>query len=418
MKIFWSWQSDIDGKISRHFIKECLTEAIKEISNEISLDERLEIDHDTKGVLGSPSITDTILQKITESDLFIGDVTPIALAENGKKVMNPNVAIEMGYAISEKGDNNIITIMNTAFGTLPDDLPFDLRHKRGAIPYLLENQASKEQISNEKKELIKIFKEIIKEYLSSAVTKDLKNDLNLDSNDLGIFFDINKPILRMPSDFWGVINDREISVKMKSSYIYVRILPQKKKIVRKIDLQGFMYSATQFRIRPLFGTPDNTPIPNIFGSITFTFDHANPNYISDLVQVFENTNVIGISNSFLHYSNSGNKLFLIPLREGLKKFLNEGLLLLQNIYKSADLDTKIEIGLINKDKFLLVLPDPIGQRYVNGGVYGPLEKESYKKEYIINIGGINKVDEIIKEFVLFLVNDLGKEFDYENHQWE
>ena len=36
MKIFWSWQSDINPDISKHFIKKCLEKAIKKINKENS----------------------------------------------------------------------------------------------------------------------------------------------------------------------------------------------------------------------------------------------------------------------------------------------------------------------------------------------------------------------------------------------
>jgi len=31
MKVFWSWQSDSPGKIGRHFVRDVLEEAIKEL---------------------------------------------------------------------------------------------------------------------------------------------------------------------------------------------------------------------------------------------------------------------------------------------------------------------------------------------------------------------------------------------------
>ncbi len=415
MKIFWSWQSDIDGKISRHFIKECLTESIEEIGNEILLDERLEIDHDTKGVLGSPSITDTILQKITESNLFIGDVTPVALAENGKKVMNPNVAIEMGYAISEKGDNNIITIMNTAFGKLPDDLPFDLRHKRGAIPYFLENQASKEQISDEKKKLIKIFKEIIKEYLSITPIKDLENDFNFDLNGPGVFFDLEKPLFRMSKDGWSVVKDKEIMVKMEKSYLYVKVIPKIDLSFSKTDLNKAMIDNSNFKIYPMFNNPDNTPVTNKYGSIVFKFDTENKNYVNDFTQLFKNGAIIGITNSYLYYSR--NTLFLINFKNKIEKFLEEAVNLMKNLNTSSDIDISIEIGFVNKNNCKIVLPNPDGNRKYISNERGPLEEEYYIFKKNINTKDTDKIKIIVKEFILSLINDLGLEFDYEHHIW-
>jgi hypothetical protein len=39
MKIFWSWQSDHDGKISHYFVRDALSDAIKTLKAESSLEE-------------------------------------------------------------------------------------------------------------------------------------------------------------------------------------------------------------------------------------------------------------------------------------------------------------------------------------------------------------------------------------------
>jgi hypothetical protein len=59
---------------------------------------RPEIDHDTRGVAGTPPIAETILRKIDAASVFIADVTPVAVTDQGKQVANPNVLIELGYA--------------------------------------------------------------------------------------------------------------------------------------------------------------------------------------------------------------------------------------------------------------------------------------------------------------------------------
>ena len=59
-----------------------------------------------KDVTGSPAHADTIKRKNRASRVFIGDVTPVskipkrkgAKDSREKRNMNPNVAIELGYA--------------------------------------------------------------------------------------------------------------------------------------------------------------------------------------------------------------------------------------------------------------------------------------------------------------------------------
>lgn len=69
MKIFWSWQSDTPGKIGRHFVRRALSRAIEELKETPEIEERseippgLHIDHDRKGVVGSPDLARLILPK-------------------------------------------------------------------------------------------------------------------------------------------------------------------------------------------------------------------------------------------------------------------------------------------------------------------------------------------------------------------
>jgi hypothetical protein len=67
--------------------------AIEDLDAE--LDERHELTSDTQGVAGSPDIVATILAKIAEVKVFVGDVTPLAVSPNGKALANPNVLIEL-----------------------------------------------------------------------------------------------------------------------------------------------------------------------------------------------------------------------------------------------------------------------------------------------------------------------------------
>ncbi|WP_292485488.1 hypothetical protein [Mesorhizobium sp.] len=142
MKVFWSWQNDYSPKTCRHFIREALNDAIGTAGEELGLEdaERPEIDHDTKDTAGMAEITRTILEKISRSAVFVADVTPIAKTDGGKALPNPNVMIELGWAMSELGTERIIVVLNEASGWKPDDLPFDIRHRR-AMTYNLEETA-------------------------------------------------------------------------------------------------------------------------------------------------------------------------------------------------------------------------------------------------------------------------------------
>lgn len=162
MKIFYSWQSDLNPKYNRYFIKDCLEKAIKNINKNINLQEAVRLDHDTKDVPGSPDIVNTILTKIEESDVFVADISFIAKTKSDKHLPNPNVLIELGYALSNLTDNCLINIMNTSDESLYDKLPFDLAHKRGPITYNLSDKNTSEEKAKVKKNLVNDIEKAIK----------------------------------------------------------------------------------------------------------------------------------------------------------------------------------------------------------------------------------------------------------------
>lgn len=174
MKIFWSWQSDHPGAISRHLVREALELAVASLNQELAIEEperEVSLDHDRKGVPGSPDLASVILEKIRGSDVFVADVTPVGVTPNDspKKIMNSNVAIELGYAMHTITDRRLIMVMNTAYGSR-SDLPFDLQHKAGPIRYALPAGAAKEQIKEARKGLIGDFKVALRDMLP-VVTK-------------------------------------------------------------------------------------------------------------------------------------------------------------------------------------------------------------------------------------------------------
>lgn len=177
MKIFWSWQSDTPQNTGRHFVRGVIADLARSLNDndeiedaerpereadsnaddsrdeQLADDGRIEVDHDTHGVGGSPPIADTILRKIREAAVLVADVTPISSTAAGKRVPNPNVMIELGYAMKVLGHERIVLVMNGAEGAALKYLPFDLRHWRAPIIYKLRKDASEEQRLEVAKEL-------------------------------------------------------------------------------------------------------------------------------------------------------------------------------------------------------------------------------------------------------------------------
>lgn len=135
-KIFYSWQSDI--KESRNFISGCLKKIPKKLKD-ISV---IEIDRDTQGIAGSPDIGDAIYKKIDSADIFVADVTIINPEYTGRKTPNPNVMIELGYAIKALGWQRILLLYNGDYGDV-ELLPFDINHQR-MIKFSLQEEIKAE----------------------------------------------------------------------------------------------------------------------------------------------------------------------------------------------------------------------------------------------------------------------------------
>jgi hypothetical protein len=127
--IFYSWQSDLPNSTNRGFIGDCLERAIKELRADPNLRVDPCLDRDTQNVPGSPDIASTIFDKIDNCGLFVCDVSIVNPNSSQRTTPNPNVLIELGYAVKTLGWSRIVCVFNGASGRI-QDLPFDLRQRR------------------------------------------------------------------------------------------------------------------------------------------------------------------------------------------------------------------------------------------------------------------------------------------------
>jgi hypothetical protein len=105
---------------------------------------------------------------------------------DGKALMNPNVAIELGYALKSKGTNHVLMVMNGHYGKRAD-MPFDLSHKGGPIMYNLTPVATAKQIDTEKRKLVAVLVDTLKEYVPEPVVVPFEG--MKPKTGRGIFFD-------------------------------------------------------------------------------------------------------------------------------------------------------------------------------------------------------------------------------------
>ncbi|MDX4058800.1 hypothetical protein Q6A77_08980 [Aliarcobacter skirrowii] len=223
--IFYSWQSDLPNNTNWTFIEDCIILSTKELKKTKPISININIDRATREDTGSPDITESIFNKISNSSVFIADISIVNNSdENIRKTPNPNVLIELGYAARTLGWEKIICIYNTDFGSF-DDLPFDLRNRRimtyslnnkvkSDIKKVLSNQIKKSIIEMQSKGILtdKILdflkKEIDQEML--ALLSHLIRFINKQSESVNFFNEITAFLNYQKKDIIEILKDKKV----------------------------------------------------------------------------------------------------------------------------------------------------------------------------------------------------------------
>jgi hypothetical protein len=201
----------------------------------------LELDHDTKGETGWTDIADSIFKKIDAATVFVGDVTPVGKStkktrKRPRAIMNPNVAIEVGYAIKARTWSNCLGVMNLAYGSV-DDLPFDIHRTRSwPVTYTLSEGATSEEIAEARKKLADAFYLRLRPFLSKVQEKVEEQFERM-------------PAVRPPA-FWfekgkslGTRRDDASFTMSSESALFLRLIPtDRKQRLISHDLAGRMAS--------------------------------------------------------------------------------------------------------------------------------------------------------------------------------
>lgn len=245
MKVFWSWQSDTPGKTGRHFVRDAIQKAIEALRTAPDVEEptaafdreTIHLDSDRQGVSGSPDLAATIFAKIDAAAVMIADVTPVGrgavkMSEDGaempgKALMNPNVAIELGYSLSKPGEgggNRLLMVCNEHYGSRAD-LPFDLAHKAGPLLYRLAPDASKQTIQAEQKRLSRDLERALRPFLEVGTTRSARAIIETQSGtNAGVWFQPGTVLGQSGHARFGDVTDHTIQV---SPIFYLRVIPSK-----------------------------------------------------------------------------------------------------------------------------------------------------------------------------------------------
>lgn len=126
--LFFSWQNE--EKEAKRIINKVLRIAKKDLA---SKDIEIEIDQDTRNRVGVQKIDVEILEKISKSDIFLADITPVITKKSKTKtgldrhMPNSNVMYEFGFASGVIGPSRTILFARMKRGQHIELMPFDIK---------------------------------------------------------------------------------------------------------------------------------------------------------------------------------------------------------------------------------------------------------------------------------------------------
>lgn len=349
MKVFYSWQSDTPRDIGKDFLRKALDRAVADL--EIDEAERPVVDQDTEGVRGSPVIAETIFSKIKSASVVVVDVTLIGKTAGEKRLINSNVAIEMGYALGVHGDEVLLKTMNTHYGP-PEDLPFDLRHRRWPVRFALPPEATQPQREKVLSRLAADLKDIISQYIEA--TRPLPENFTPTPPTH------NRAAYWRPDESLVEFGDATSKNVQRYAYdpdwplIYLHIWPHE--TIEPLSTK-LLTQYDKVSIEPLCGTPSGwSNHRNRFGHISYAWD-ASTNTLLSTTQVFKTGEIWGVNHYMLRERPPSQRFIPIPaletrLRSSLTRYLTSA-----RSHFGYSPAIHLDFGLVNVNGFILALPD-------------------------------------------------------------
>jgi hypothetical protein len=419
MKIFWSWQSDTPGKIGRFLVRDALRDAVAQLKEAPDIEEPtsretregLHVDQDIQGASGSPDLARTILAKIEISTVVVADVTLVGMAtasakENtpAKKLINSNVAIELGYAFGRLTDANVLMVMNGYYG-LHEDLPFDLRHKGGAIVFNLPPDADKNAIERERRSLKERFIAALKPFVQKTSLPTPSFSETPTTFSKGTYFQKEEVLVQI-----GDFPRQQVTfVYRTESLCYLRIMPVSG-LTKPIPIVTLSKVASHV---PHLGRSVNVAFAqNDYGIIRYESDLINQEGPTDLTrsaQLFENGEIWNINASLIVAEPNGRpaglKYPFLPSLPFEQTFFDA----VHSIPRFATTELnvpapwQIEIGLVGVKGVHISMA-------LNGypEQYGPIRKSEIVRRVVVNDGDSSSgLDRLLLEFFTDVYDSVG-----------
>jgi hypothetical protein len=356
LKLFYSWQSDTPREVGKDFVRQALDRAVAGL--EIEEAERPVVDQDTEGVRGSPIIAETIFQKIRGADIVVVDVTLVGKTNLGKRLINSNAAIEMGFALGVRGDEVLLKVMNTHYGP-PDDLPFDLRHRRWPVRYALPPDASKSERDRVLVQLTEILKDIITQYVEASRPRPEVFSPTESTYNRAVYWRPSEALVEVNAGTAKSVQRYGYAADKPLIYLHIwphdKIKPLSTKILTEYD---------KVSIEPLCGTPSGwSNHRNRFGHIAYAWE-ADTEMLFSTTQVFKTGEVWGVNQYMLRPRPPHRDFIPVPafetrLRKSLVQYLT-------NARSHFGYGSKIhvDVGMVNVSGFVLALPNDVGSEKI------------------------------------------------------
>ena len=309
-----------------------LLEAVNELKQAEEIDEpttaenreAMHVDQDRQGVAGSPGLADTIKRKIETAAVFVADITPVSRiprrrdvkGSREKRNINPNVAIELGFALHALGEEHVLLILNEHYGGR-EFIPFDLQHLGGPIMYRLAPDASDKDVDAAKGRLKGQLTVALREYLKSPITDAAPQFRTVPSTtSRAVWFQPGSVLARLDENTeYGFVDDKGV---------YLRVAPRASlpAPISTAELYG-LARQTQFGL--LFRQQAGIPYYNENGAILLEGSPAG-GPLRAASQAFHNGEIWGIGRSLLVENDHGRfipaQLLETAFAEALPRFVD------------------------------------------------------------------------------------------------
>lgn len=301
--VFYAWQSDLPNKTNRSFLEDCLSRAIDEANRNRTTAEHLRLDKDTQGVAGMPIIADVLFEKIAACAVFVPDLSFVTPTKAPRAAPNPNVLVELGFAMCAIGDRRIVPLLNTAFGPA-SDLPFDLKHRRFPISYDLAVDDPPDKRAATRDHMVDY---LVRALVAAADHAPAEPDVAPDPTPPHAAAPLGSASFLVNGGGQIAHAPALDSEGRPSDYIYwhhgpsawLRVVPTHPKAYRRAELERILRHAPA-PLRPFGEARSTSVVANGPGVVTIGFDQDLPDAISTRVtQVFRTGEIWGLNSTLI-----------------------------------------------------------------------------------------------------------------------